>query len=89
MGQTVFLTVVLKVFGEFSTVVCLDSLSDKWGYFEKLPEEITAISRGVRLIGVGEGESGTDINGGEDIAFNPAGEDRDRVHLYEVAWPLR
>ncbi len=74
--QAVFLAALFKMFGKFTSVVRLDSLSGKRGYSNKLPEEIIAISGRVGLISIGEGESGADINRGEDIAFESSGEDR-------------
>jgi len=88
MDQAMLKARLLEVFGEFTSVVCLDALGGKRGYFDELLKEITAISRGVRLIGIGESESAADIEGSEDIAFNATGEDRDRIHLYQVAREL-
>lgn len=88
MDQSMLKACLLEVFGEFTSVVCLDAPGGKGGYFDELLKEITAISRGVRLIGVGESESAADIKGSEDIAFNSVAEDRDRIYLYQVAREL-
>ena len=89
MGQAVLLAIAVEVVGKFTAVVRLDSLSDKRGYSNELPKEIITTGRRSGLIGIGEGKSGADINRGEDIAFEAGGEDRDRVHLDEVAGELR
>ena len=72
VGQAVLLAEVIKVFGEFTAIVCLDSPGDKRSDLKELPDEITAIGRRVSLVGIGKSEAGVDINGSEDIAFRPA-----------------
>ena len=87
--QTTFLAKLFKMFGEFTAVVGLDSLRGKWSHFHKLPKEVTTVGRGVGFVGVGEGESGADVDGSKDIAFDAISKDRDRVHLNEIARVLR
>jgi len=75
--------------GKFTAVVRLNPPSDKWSYFDELPKEIMAISRGSALIGIGKGKSCTNINRSKNIALEPGSEDRDGVHLDEVDGTLR
>ena len=43
MDQSLFLTIAIEMFSEFTTVIGLDSGGDKRGYSEKLLQEITAM----------------------------------------------
>ncbi len=75
MHQTFLLAALLEMLGEFTAVVGLDSPGDKRSDVEELTEEITTGGRGVRFIGVSEGKSGTDIDGGKDVALKAISED--------------
>src|SRR3989337_3916289 len=75
--------------GEFTAVVRLDPPGDKWSYFDELPKEIITIGGGSGLISIGKGKPGANINRSKDVAPEPGGEDRDGVHLDEVARILR
>ena len=85
MSQVVFLTVVIEMFGKFTSIISLDSCDSEWSYGNKLVKEITTISRGVGFIAASESKSSAQVNSGKDIAFNAIGKDRDGVHLNEIA----
>lgn len=89
MGKAILLAIVVEVPGEFTSVIRLDSPNGKGSHFKELPNKIITVSRRVRLIGIGEGESGFHVNCGEDITFDPGGKDGDRIHLDKVAGETR
>ena len=51
---------------------------------KELAEEIIPISRGVAVVGVGEGETGMYINGGENIPFESSRKDVYGINLNQV-----
>ena len=83
--QAIILARLGKVFFKFTTVISLDSLSGKGGNLEEVTQKITAMSRGIGFIGVGEGKARADVNGGKDIALDASSKDRDGIHLNKVA----
>lgn len=85
MGKPVILTILVVVFCEFATIICLDSPDDKRSHLKKLIEEIITVSRRVGCVGISEGKAGVHINGSEDIAFQTSHEDGNCIHLYQVA----
>ena len=87
--EAVFLARLSKVFFEFTAIIGLDPGGDERCDIREVLEEISAIGRGVGLVGVSESESGSDINGGKDIAFDASSKDSHCIHLYRVAGALR
>ena len=85
MSQVIMLAVVIEMFSKFTPVISLYFRDGEWSYSNKLVKEIVTISRGVRFIAASESESGSKVNSSKDIAFNAIGEDRDGVHLNEIA----
>ena len=88
MSQVISLTVVIEMFGKFTSIISLDSCDSKRSYGNKLLKEITTISRGVRFIAASKSESGSQVNGGKNIAFNTISKDRDGVHLDKITGVL-
>ncbi len=87
--EAIFLARLSKVLFELTTIIGLDSLSYERCNISEFTEEIPAIGRGVGFVGIGEGKSGANVNGGKDIAFDTSRKDSHRVHLNEVAGVLR
>ena len=85
MHQALFLAALLEMLGKFTAIVSLNPPGGKQGDFKELIKEITATGRGVRFIGISEGKPGADINGGKDIALKTISEDRNGIHLNEIA----
>jgi len=69
VGQLVLRAEVIEVASEFTAIISLDASSDKGRHPKELPDEITAISRRIGLVGVSKGEAGADIEGSENIAL--------------------
>ena len=89
MDEPIILTGLSKVFGKFTAVISLNPLNDKRSHLKKFLEEIATIGRRVRFVSAGEGKSGIDINGSEDIAFYACSEDRNGIHLNKITGTFR
>ena len=73
-----------EVFLELRTIVGLNSYYGERGDGLELHEEVFGISGGTRLISISESESGREVNSREQVAFESAGKEGNRVYFYQV-----
>ncbi len=86
VSQVLFAAGILKVFEELMAVISLYSANLKRHNASQFLKKIPGAGRRAGLIGVGEGKSGRQIDGRQEIAFDTIYENINRIYLHQVAW---
>jgi hypothetical protein len=85
MNQSMPDTACLKAFGKLATIISLYSPNGKRSHPEELAHKIIPVGRRIIFVRVGKGKSSPDIDGSENVTFQPGRKDGDGIHLYQVS----